>query len=70
MASTFYITAGLPAQDNDLDRGTNAFYITAGLVANDYAAGEEEVAVSGGINKWSADLARKTHQFRSQSGDF
>jgi len=36
MANEFYITAGLPAQDNDDARGTNAFYITAGLVANDY----------------------------------
>lgn len=40
MANEFYITAGLPAQDNDSARGVNAFYITAGLIADDLPAGE------------------------------
>jgi len=35
MATTFYITAGLPAQDNNSARTANTFYITAGLPAND-----------------------------------
>lgn len=38
MASTFYITAGLPAIDSadSPPSGDNKFFITAGLVANDY----------------------------------
>lgn len=40
MATTFYITAGLPAIDSvgSPPAGDNQFFITAGLVANDYVA--------------------------------
>ena len=38
MATTFYITAGLPAIDwlESPPSGDNQFYITAGLAAGDY----------------------------------
>jgi hypothetical protein len=40
MASTkFYITAGLPPDDNGSDDGSTLFYITAGLPPDDTAAG-------------------------------
>ena len=40
MATTeFYITAGLPPDDNSGDDGTTYFYITAGLPPDDTAVG-------------------------------
>lgn len=42
MATTkFYITAGLPPDDNGADDGTTLFYITAGLPPDDTAAAAE-----------------------------
>lgn len=40
MATTeFYITAGLPPDDNSGDDGTTYFYITAGLPPDDIVSG-------------------------------
>lgn len=42
--ATFYITAGLTAQDDAATQPTvTTFYITAGLPANDYAAGGQSI---------------------------
>lgn len=36
MATIYYFTAGLPAQDNDAARVSSTFYISAGMGADDY----------------------------------
>jgi hypothetical protein len=46
VATTFYITAGLPAQDSAATQPTvTTFYITAGIPANDYVAEGTTVSV-------------------------
>lgn len=59
MATTFYITAGLPAQDSAATQPTvTTFYITAGLPANDYAAANVKLLLLN--NTLGGDASRMT----------